>query len=206
LLLYYITDRTQFPGNEDDRRHALLAKVKEAATCGIDFIQVREKDLSVRQLESLAREARVLVAPPSRLLINSRTDVAIASGADGVHLRSDDIAPVEVRTIWAETGSRNRPMICVSCHKVDDVRHAASDGADFAVFGPVFEKINDRDATSVGLETLRAACQEKIPVLALGGVTIENAQACLKAGAAGIAGIRLFQNSRIADIVRRLRG
>jgi thiamine-phosphate pyrophosphorylase len=206
LLFYYITDRTQFPGNENDRRHALLAKIKEAVSSGVDFIQLREKDLSTRELESLAHEARNLVSQHSRLLINSRTDVAIACLADGVHLRSDDISPREVGELWARDGLRGPLTIGVSCHAVEEVRRAASDGADFAVFAPVFEKKDGRETSPVGLDELHEACRENIPVIALGGVTLENARACLEAGAAGIAGIRLFQSNKIADVTRQLRG
>src|ERR1700733_8973199 len=110
-LLYYITDRTAFPGDESLRRSRLLEKIGEAAHAGVDYIQLREKDLSTRHLEGLAREAVRIVhecarlvaenrEPRTALLINSRTDVALAVQADGVHLRSDDIAPQEVRTVW----------------------------------------------------------------------------------------------------------
>src|SRR5213595_110766 len=95
-LLYYITDRMQFPGDESSRRKQLLAKIAEAARCGVDFIQLREKDLSTRELELLAREAICVVRENSQsntqLLINSRTDIALAVGLNGVHLRSDDIS------------------------------------------------------------------------------------------------------------------
>src|ERR1700724_1350794 len=101
-LLYYITGRSQFPGDEGARRRALLAKVAEAARAGIDYIQLREKDLSARELETLARQVVAAVrenSPSTRLLINSRTDVALAAGADGVHLRADDVEPHEVRRV-----------------------------------------------------------------------------------------------------------
>jgi thiamine-phosphate pyrophosphorylase len=146
------------------------------------------------------------------LLINSRTDVAIAGGADGVHLRSQDISPGDVRAVWARSaayGEKKSAVIAVSCHSVADVAQAAAEGADFAVFAPVFEKVAERGpikASPVGLGQLREACLQNIPVLALGGVTLENARACLDAGAAGVAGIRLFQNNDIAEVVRRLRG
>jgi len=95
-LLYYITDRSQFRGDESFRRRALLAKVAEAARADVDYIQLREKNLSARELETVARQVVAVVRENSsstRLLINSRTDVALAAGADGVHLRADDVAP-----------------------------------------------------------------------------------------------------------------
>src|SRR3979411_2404666 len=99
-LLYYITDRSQFRGDESFRHRALLAKVAEAARAGVDYIQLREKDLSTRELETLTGEVVELVrdnSPSTRLLINSRTDVALAAGADGVHLRADDLSTREGR-------------------------------------------------------------------------------------------------------------
>jgi len=215
-LLYYITDRSQFHGDEPARRRALLAKIAEAAQAAVDYIQLREKDLTGRELEILAREAVAIIrenpltanyqSRTARLLINSRTDIALAVGADGVHLRSDDISPSEVRQVWSKCGvgapARERPVIAVSCHTHADILRAESDGADFAVFAPVFEK---KGAVPAGLAALREACRAKIPVLALGGVTLENAASCLDAGAAGIAAIRLFQENKIEDVVRALR-
>src|SRR5690242_7519793 len=105
MLLYYITDRTQFAGDGSARRRALLAKVSECARAGVDYIQLREKDLSGRELEQLAREALQQVraaGPRTRFLVNSRTDIAIACGLDGVHLRSgeEDPSPGDVRAIF----------------------------------------------------------------------------------------------------------
>src|SRR5579872_654969 len=105
-LLYYVTDRAAFSGDESTRRRRLLGKIREAAGAGVDYIQLREKDLSSRELESLAREAVSAIResskrePATALLINSRTDIALAVQADGVHLRSDDISPQEVRGVW----------------------------------------------------------------------------------------------------------
>lgn len=218
-VLYYITDRTQFPGEDGARRRALLAKVEEAASAGVDYIQLREKDLSTRELEQLACEAvRKLRSVPlrtqnrelrTRLLINSRTDIALAVGADGVHLRGDDISPADVRFIVkAVTDYQSRTtgfQIAVSCHSSEDVIRAANDRANFAVFAPVFEKRDRPETQPAGLAALREACKANIPVLALGGVTLENASACLEAGAEGIAGIRLFQENRVEEVVARLR-
>jgi thiamine-phosphate pyrophosphorylase len=228
LLLYYITDRTQFPGSEAERQRFLLEKIREAARCGIDYIQLREKDLSSRELESLAREAVQIVRASSSprtenrdlktaLLINSRTDIALASGADGVHLPASEISASEVKSVWSRSlgsssESNRQPglivtlpaIVGVSCHSAEEVRRAAS-VADFAVFGPVFEKHNQPRSAPAGLETLRLACAESIPVLALGGVTLENFKMCLQAGAAGVAGIRLFQRNDVCAVVERLR-
>lgn len=238
MLLYYITDRRQFPGSAAEQRAALLRKISEAARCGVDYIQLREKDLTARELLALAEEAAAAIrsAAPKKpkagiqkletanqkretlLLINSRLDVALACGADGVHLRSDDISAADARAAWMKAaaardsgfGTRDCLIAC-SCHTAGDVLRAESEGADFVVFAPVFEKGGQR---GVGLEALRAACRRfpeaspavNLPVLALGGVTLDNAQACLESGAAGIAGIRLFQDNDVAEVEARLRG
>src|SRR5438105_2283474 len=189
-LLYYITDRSQFPGAEQSRRSHLLEKIAEVAGAGVDYIQLREKDLPARDLEMLAREALTVIrrnsnqsadCSPTRLLINSRPDVGIASNADGVHLRSDDMNASEVRRIWAAAADEGTiPVIAVSCHSPTEVQAAQQNGADFAVFGPVFEK-KDTPATSPsGLKALRQASERNIPVFALGGVSLENADACVE--------------------------
>ena len=217
LLLYYITDRSQFPGDEEARCHALLDKIAEAAACGVDFVQLREKDLPTRELELLAQAAMRIIrekaqpadtqAPRTRLLINSRVDVAIACEADGVHLRSDDISAQDVRGVWARVaGARDHePQIGVSCHAPAEVASAASDGADFVAFAPVFEKKGMASIPATGLSALHEACQHRIPVLALGGVNASNIHSCIEAGATGVAGIRLFQTGDIAEVVRKIR-
>ena len=219
-LLYYITDRSQFRGDERARRRALLAKVAEAAGARVDYIQLREKDLSARELEMLARDALGAVrnsAPlrtengelRTRLLINSRTDIALAAGADGVHLRTDDVAPHDVRRVLEVSAHRppatDHFLVAASCHSNEEVIRAEREAVDFVVFAPVFGKRNTPGAQPTGLAALREACRAKIRVLALGGVTLENAASCLKAGAAGIAAIRLFQENKIEDVVRALR-
>lgn len=215
-LLYYITDRSAFGTSESSRRLKLLDKIAEAADAGIDSIQLREKDLSLRELESLAKEAQQIISQRrshsinTALLLNSRTDVALASHAAGVHLRSNDLSPEDVRRIWGLRDGWNEeaarePLIAVSCHSSQEVSRAATNRASFAVFAPVFEKKDAPETQPVGLEDLRQACRLPIPVLALGGVTTKNAETCLQAGAAGIAAIRLFQENDIAGVVRTLR-
>jgi len=240
LWLYYITDRKQLGGTPAEQRRRLLDKIAQAARCGVEFIQLREKDLSSRELENLAREALAIVrensfsAPHSpadktlasglstRLLINSRVDVAIAVGTHGVHLPSHDLSPTETRAVWDKSASLARhppyrPLVGVSCHSVEDVRLAHAQGTDFAVFAPVFEKMSVGSSTKrpgAGLTALRAACHiaapptspaRKFPVFALGGITLENAPACVQAGAIGVAGIRLFQQNDVKSVVDRLK-
>ena len=216
MLLYYITDRSAFPGDEATRRRLLLEKIAEAARCGVDYIQLREKDLSTHDLESLAHEAVHTIRTNAQLrienrelatllFINSRSDVALAVGADGVHLRSDDISAADARATWKGAGGAPA-VVGVSCHSAVEVGEVEQQGADFAVFAPVFEKKDAPGVRPTALDALRQACRHKIPALALGGVTLENARACLETGAAGIAAIRLFQENDLTEIVSTLRG
>jgi thiamine-phosphate pyrophosphorylase len=202
LLFYYITDRRQVGGSEE-----LLRAIGRAAQAGIDFIQLRERDLSARELEQLAGAAmREVARSKTKLLINSRADIAIACGAAGVHLRSDDVSASDARAIYANAGGRD-PVIGVSCHSEREVLLAEAHGADFAVLGPVFEKSGSSEA-ALGLEPfarLRARGGRTMPVLALGGITEENAAQCVQAGADGIAAIRLFQREDVGETVARLR-
>ena len=217
MILYYITDRTQFDGDEAARYSQLLDKIEEAARAEVDYIQLRERDLAARAVEQLARQAMARIAKctgtKTRLLINSRLDVAIAVGADGVHLRADDVNAGDARAVFGSSpGYKSRaPVIAVSCHSAREVALAESFGADFAVLGPLFEKQQNSYPT-LGLTELERACHReaaaasRMPVLALGGVTAAKATNCIAAGAAGVAGIRLFQSNHIGNLVRELRG
>lgn len=209
LRLYYITDRRLFPGNSVEQERQLVAKIAECAAAGVDFIQLREKDLNTRALQELAQKAMAAVGnSKTQLLINARSDVALVCGAHGVHLPANDLPASEVRAIFARAGIGS-PTIGVSTHAVAEVASAEAHGADFAVFGPVFEK--GGTTNHAGIEELRRVChrQEKahppMPVLALGGITVENAQQCVDTGAAGIAAIRLFQQNDVATVVKKLR-
>jgi thiamine-phosphate pyrophosphorylase len=209
LQLYYITDRRQFPGDTQEQEQRLLAKIAECAAAGVEYIQLREKDLETRALEDLAHKAMTaLGGSHTQLLINARTDVALACGAHGVHLPANDLAASDVRAIFARARS-SEPVIGVSTHSAAEVASAEAHGANFAVFGPVFEKSGS--AKREGLEQLRQIChrteaaQPPMPVWALGGITLENAQQCASAGAAGIAAIRLFQQNDVHAIVKELR-
>src|SRR5262249_40393308 len=132
---------------------------------------------------------------------------ALACGAHGVHLPSKDLPASEARAIFSRAKVAS-PLIGVSTHSQEEIAYAESHGADFAVFGAVFEK--DNTESPDGLNQLRQICSRAsasaMPVLALGGITLENAQLCLKAGAAGIAGIRLFQDRDPRAVAKQLRG
>jgi thiamine-phosphate pyrophosphorylase len=145
----------------------------------------------------------------TRFVVNTRTDVAIATGCDGVHLPTDDLNPSEVKQIFASAGLQ--AIVGVSCHSVYEVTRAAGARADYAVFGPVFEKTAAPGVPAVGLNALREACEAAsvctppLPVLAIGGITVANARDCLQAGASGIAAIRLFQQNDTCAVVAQLR-
>jgi thiamine-phosphate pyrophosphorylase len=163
-----------------------LHVANRAARDGVEMIQIRAKQLSTRDLMELARGA-VEHAGAARILVNTRADVALACGAHGVHLPAGSIAPSTVRRI-APTGF----LIGVSCHTVDELRAAENEGADFAVFGPVFASPT-KSVVPIGIDALRLATSSvRLPVYALGGVTAENAPLCIEAGASGVAGISLF--------------
>ena len=166
---------------------ALVDNIARRLAEGITMVQLREKDLSVRELLALARQVRALPNPlGAKILVNDRLDVALAAGLDGVHLRGDAPAPSDLRA-----GLPSGFLVGVSCHSVDDVRRAES--ADFVVLGPAYESFSKPGyGPVIGLEGLRAASQ-LAPVYALGGITAENASDCIAAGAVGVAAITLFQ-------------
>jgi len=153
-----------------------------------DWVQIRDKELAARELIAVVRRA---VGTMGKVLVNSRVDVAIAAGAAGVHLPAGSIAPSEWRGITPPGF-----LIGVSCHTRDEVVRAEQEGADYVLFGPVFAPLSKTSALAPrGLDELRRVSHAvKIPVLALGGITWENAEACVGAGAAGVAGITLFAN------------
>jgi thiamine-phosphate pyrophosphorylase len=156
-----------------------------AARDGVEMIQVRAKELPARSLAQLVRAAVAL--PGSRILVNTRADVALACGAHGVHLPSRSIAPQTIRKIAPPDF-----LIGVSCHTIQELQAAEREGADFAVYGPVFRSVT-KSGAPIGLDALRQAIGSvHLPVYALGGVTHANAPLCIEAGAAGVAGISLF--------------
>lgn len=219
---YAITSRALFPGpsqpadesrvphpsqpyrEEWDPQHseqlsALLHQTALWAADGIDYIQLREKDLPAATLADLAR--RILEAlrdTETRLLINSRADIAVATSAHGVHLTSSpgQLTPAQVRELYA-AAHLPPPILSISCHTLAEVEQVRQH-ADLILFAPVFQKsvAGEIVTPGQGLEALRAAslAAAPTPVYALGGVTPENAPACLAAGATGIAGIRLFHS------------
>lgn len=184
MIRCYITDRRTLQTGE-----SLGAAISRNIAAGVDWVQIREKDLSARELFELVR-----TLTGAKILVNSRVDVALAAGAAGVHLPSHSPAPRLWRAITPPGF-----LIGVSCHSVEEVRMAEEQDADYALFGPVFPPLSkSSDLLARGLEALaRASSAVRIPVLALGGVTPENAASCAAAGAAGIAGISIFQTMNV---------
>ena len=211
-----MTDRRSLSGVESAaHREILLRKIEAAIHAGVDWIQIREKDLLGREGASLACEALqraakspVSKARPTRILINDRLDVALAENAGGVHLGENSLPLAETkRLVTAQAGTRDF-LIGVSCHSSEAAESAASGGADYLFFGPVFATPSKAVfGAPQGLERLAEACRTvSIPVLAIGGITLANASYCLSAGASGIAAIRLFQDAPdISPIVHSLK-
>jgi thiamine-phosphate pyrophosphorylase len=197
VIRCYITDRhTLRPGE------TLEQAIARNLIAGVDLIQIREKDLSGRELFQLVRAALALPNPHgTRVVVNTRADVALAAGAAGVHLPAGSAMP-KLPGSEAEASRGLKPalrggfLMGVSCHTVDEVRAAEAEGAGYVVFGPIFRPISKGSGLGArGLGQLAEAARAVgIPVLALGGVTSETAAACAAAGAAGVAGISLFQN------------
>jgi thiamine-phosphate pyrophosphorylase len=162
-----------------------LDVVRRSSEQSATMIQIRAKDLPTCALADLVRAALALASCP--VLVNTRMDVALACGAQGVHLPAHSIAPSTIRRI-----APPHFLIGVSCHSIPELRAAENEGADFAVFGPIFESPT-KSVHPIGLDALRdAAASVRLPLYALGGVTQQNESLCLQAGAAGIAGISFF--------------
>jgi thiamine-phosphate pyrophosphorylase len=215
-ILCYVTDRRILPlENPGDASEALLPKIAAVAAAGIDWIQIREKDLSGKDCAALTREAvqraeQVAAggANAARILVNDRLDAALSEGAGGVHLGEHSLPLVEARRL---TDSRERGkdfLIGVSCHSLEAAKVAERGGANYIFFGPVFATPSKAAfGAPQGLARLAELCRSvSLPVLAIGGVTLENAASCLAAGAMGIAAIRLFQDARdLKPLVQSLR-
>ena len=153
---------------------------------GVELVQIRERELTARDLAELTRQVLRIPNPHgTKILINDRADVATACGAHGVHLRDGSVAP--------EVFSRPEFLVTVACHSIDDAVRTA--GADYVLLAPIFAPLSKEDQRpALGTEAIREFTRRSLtPVLALGGITNENVAACLEAGAAGIAGISFFE-------------
>jgi thiamine-phosphate pyrophosphorylase len=219
-LLCYVTDRRSLAGASPSQSvAALLSAIRVAAEAGIDWIQIREKDLSGNELslltgEALHHAAATLDGPaaPPRIIVNDRLDVAIVTGAGGVHLGEGSLPVREAKQLLYALSPNRLPiddfLVGVSCHSLEAAKAAARDGADYIFFGPVFATPSKAAfGQPQGLARLaEVSASASIPVLAIGGITMENIPSCLAAGASGIAAIRLFQGaSGVPQVVETLR-
>ena len=206
-IIYPITsgETTAQTTPDDPRFSNILRLVQAAVAAKVSLFQIREKSLPARVLYELTvRAAEITRGSETRLLINDRSDIARAAGADGVHLTTHSLPADVVRSIYG-----SEFLIGVSTHALEAAREAAQAGADFVVFGPVFETESKRVYGSpLGLEKLREVTSElrEFPTVAIGGITIENVGQCFAAGASGVAAIRLLKDvSEIASIVEKIR-
>jgi thiamine-phosphate pyrophosphorylase len=198
LHLCYITDRHGLG------RTPLALHVQAAVEAGVDLVQLREKDLPCRELFDLAKSAVALTQrSKTRIVINDRLDVAIAAGAHGVHLGGQSAPPEVVRRQVDKDF-----LVGVSSHSMEESLKAEAGGADYILLGPIFDTPSKRHyGPPLGLNKLSEVTKRiRIPVLALGGITVEQVRPCIEAGATGIAAIRLFQESpSLTDRIQVLR-
>jgi thiamine-phosphate pyrophosphorylase len=187
-LYYYITDRVRL------RDISLACCMRRAIRWGVDFIQIREKDLDDRALFELTRRAVALARGSGcRILVNGRADIALAAGAHGVHLPSKGLQASDIRK-WV----RNSFLVGVSVHTIPEIRRACAQGADYLLLGHIFPTESKLGfGPPLGLHRLQKACAAaSVPVLGLGGIKPELIRPVLDKGAAGVAGIGLFQDSK----------
>jgi len=203
-IIYPITSGATRPdsnqASEDFQN--VLALVRASVKARVSLIQLREKNLPARTLYELtARCAAITEGTTTRLLVNDRADIARAARADGVHLATRSVEASVIRRTFGTDF-----LIGVSTHSLAEAQAASYAGADFAVFGPIFDTPSKRAyGTPVGLEALREAAHtlSPFPLIALGGITQKNASATLRAGASGVAAIGLFADPNNLDATVR---
>lgn len=206
-VLYLITNGETTPATTPaSKEFSQIIKLVEAAVrAEFNLIQLREKSLSARVLYELTVQAGSLVRQTkTRLLVNDRSDIAVTGGADGVHLAGTS---VDAKTVRQTFGADF--LIGVSTHSEAEALQAREEGANFAVYGPVFPTSSkQRYGPPVGVASLRqlALSVSPLPLLALGGVSLENVRDCFQARAAGVAAIGLFQEpAKLADVAGCIR-
>ncbi|HKO43273.1 MAG TPA: thiamine phosphate synthase [Pyrinomonadaceae bacterium] len=205
-LLYLITSgaTNEQTTSSSSEYSEVLRLTTAAVAAGIDLVQIREKKLNTRVLFELATHAAEITRGTStQLLINDRADVAAGAGADGVHLTTQSLPVAAVRESFGP-----ELLIGVSTHDAGEAEAARAGGADFVVFGPVFEPLSKPYGAPVGVQALTrvASTVDPLPVIALGGVDLGNVVQCASAGAAGVAAITMFNNpDRLTDVVREVR-
>jgi thiamine-phosphate pyrophosphorylase len=180
----------------------LPAWLRRLVAAGLRAVQLREKDLADGDLLALARTARTVAPPPVTLLVNGRLDVALAAGADGVHLPAAGLPAGPLRALAGRHGWA--PLVGRSTHTLVEVVAARDEGVDYVTFGPVFASPGKGPA--VGLAALAVAARQGVPVLALGGVGRGEVGAVAATGAWGLAGIRCFRDPEAAAELVALAG
>jgi len=207
-LLCYVTDRRSLAATVELAERLQLEKIEGAAKAGVDWIQIREKNLSVRKLAELADHAILRAGSGSAVLVNDRLDVACAVSAAGVHLGEHSLPADEARRLVSLRCPRENFIVGVSTHSLEAAMQAEQAKADYVIFGPVYATPSKAGfGEPQGVQRLKEVCQRlRIPVLAIGGITLANAGDCMAAGAAGLAAIRLFQDAaNLNTVVRELR-
>ena len=208
MTLCYVTDRNGLTVSTEKRLEALLEKIAYAARAGVGWIQIREKDLSGRALAQLVGEALRRVPPSCRILVNDRLDVACALGAGGVHLGEGSLSVQDARRLLRGRSQTKNFLVGASTHSLEAAFSAEKAGADYVIFGPLYATPSKAPyGPAQGIARLVEVCRTvSLPVLAIGGITVDKARACLEAGAAGIAAIRMFQEAEdLAAVARELR-
>lgn len=192
MILHLVTDRRRLAGPVplEEARRCVLQQVRHAVDAGIDGIIVRERDLEARDLADLTIAIVQLTrGTKTRVVVNDRLDVALTSGADGVHLRSDSIAPAVIRRM-----TPGGFLVGRSVHGVEEA--AAVTGVDYLIAGTIWTSASKQEGRHLlGLDGFSAIVKAaRVPVLAIGGVTIDRVGEVAAAGGAGIAAIGLFMD------------
>jgi thiamine-phosphate pyrophosphorylase len=226
-IVCYVTDRRSLSVPAAQSDSVLVERIAAVAAAGVDWVQIREKDLPGRGLAALTRKA-ISRRSSARIIVNDRLDVAVTENAGGVHLGEASLPVADVAkwvrrsesgVVVSDRGAASQFsvtasgdfLIGASCHSLEDARAAVRGGADYIFFGPVFATPSKtKFGEPQGVKKLAAVCSAvSVPVIAIGGVTLENAGDCITAGAAGIAAIRLFQDAvdpaRVVSTLKKLR-
>lgn len=202
-LIYLITDGSLNSQNYSAKSFKTIELIEVAVSAGVSILQIREKNLPALLLFQLTSEiVKIRKNSKTKILVNDRADVALAAKADGVHLPSNSISAKTIREKFPQDF-----IIGVSTHTLQKAAQAKSEGANFAVFSPVFQTPNKGEPQGVGklLEIVKTV--KDFPVIALGGINAENFAQTLEAGASGIAAIRLLNNAeKLPEIVKKING
>jgi thiamine-phosphate diphosphorylase len=189
--LMLVTDRKRVGARPRDGEEVLDDVVREAVLGGVDIVQLREKDLSTSELIALGLHVRDAIAGRALFFVNGDLEAARALRADGIHLPANAPSVSAARDALGD-----HVLVSVAAHNIDDARRTERDGADFVVLGAVFETASHPDTTPLGIDAVRDVCAAlHIPVIAIGGITPDNARSCIDADAAGVAVISAIMDA-----------